>query len=142
MLSFTQLESCLTLRNQIEIFQQFVNAVGTRQSGNNFNKYYDIKPPTYPQLHPLISIRMNLTDEQGAWREIQKTADQLITSNQTRWYSSLKDWTEPSFVVKAHETGTACAVKFKEQLDLNKQTYQKLARNPDDFMWLFAVSLC
>lgn len=136
---FHAVEELFDLKKSIEIFQQFVNAVGTRQVGNNFNKYYD---PNRRVVHPYIAVRMNLTDEQGAWREIQRIANQLINSNQIRWYSSqLTDWIEPPFVVKAHETGTKCAIVFKEQIDLNNRAYSNLRRDPDNFMWLFAVSL-
>lgn len=81
-------------------------------------------------------------EQANAWRTIQNTAEQLLTSNKIRWWNNRPEtWNEPSFVVKAHEIATNCAIEFKEQLDLNDLTYQKLMGNPDEFMWIFAVSL-
>ena len=139
---FHSVQELFDLKNPIEIFKLFVDNVGAnRIRGYNFNKYYD---PNHGIIHPHIDIRMNFiyVEQRRAWTEIQRVAQQLLASNDIRsWSSRLEPWNEPAFVVKAHETGTKCAFEFKEQLDSNNQTYRRLVENPDDFMWLFAVSL-
>jgi len=130
------------LRRPIEIYKRFVDSLGnTRIIGSNFNKYWEGAPPHNPH----IEIRMNLrtrTRLNNMVTRIQRIGTDLIQSHLIeRCDSRLRDWPEPAFVVKAHETATKCAVAFKERLDIETRTYETLMANPDDFMWKFVVAL-
>jgi hypothetical protein len=127
------------LKRPIEVYKQFIDSIGnTRISGSNFNKYWENTSPHNPR----IEIRMNLTQLSNMETSVQKIGDSLVQSHIIRSCDSrLRDWPEPNFVTKAHETATLCAVTFKERLDTHPHTYETLVANPDDFMWKFVVAI-
>ena len=136
---FPTVESLFDLRKPIEVFKRFIEAIGEeRIRGCNFNKYY--QPPQNP--HPLISIRMDLVDEQGVTNEIDRVARDLLGRGDIRLCdSTLHPWSEPDFVVKAHEAATMCALTFKEEFDARPDAQSHYNRNPTDFAGHFIISV-
>jgi len=118
------------LNEPIGIFKAFVSAVEpTNLVGSNFNKYWD---PQHDIYHPHMSIRLNLrSDEESVMHEISGVGQGLLTRSEIRHFRPIREpWSEPDFVIKAHETATACAVKFKEELDTRHELYANLTRDP------------
>jgi hypothetical protein len=136
---FPTVETLHDLRKPIEVFKRFIEAISEeRIRGWNFNKYFH--PPQEP--HPKISIRINLVSEEGVTEEITRVAKDLLAMGDIRLCdSTLRPWTEPDFVVRAHEAATMCALKFREEFDARPDAQSHYTRDPTDFVGHFIISL-
>lgn len=139
---FHSVQELSGLKKPIEIYMQFIDAIGnTHISGSNFNKYSSQQQP----YNPRIEVRLNLVSDENqrvVEEALQKVHRTLVESNTIlEGDIHFENWIEPNFVVKAHETATLCAVAFKERLDTETSTHTSLMDDQDDFMWKFMISL-
>lgn len=123
----------------IDTFRSFIEALGNSVKGSNFNKYYD---PQRGDIHPRIAVRINVDDETEAREAILKIARNLKERGVIRHYEEqLKPWTEPPFVVKAHELGTACAIELRDKLLKNSKMLEVFRKNRGNFLSEFVYVL-
>lgn len=124
-----RLEQLSDLSFPINLFVRYVTELGDRILGYNFNKYY--QPPNNP--HPTISLRFNVI--KPVEQIVLDLSQRLRESGDIRYYDKeLHDWSEPDFVVRAHEIGTLCAIELKNRIDASSDLLRKFQSKPVEFM--------
>jgi hypothetical protein len=107
--------------------------------GRNFNRYYD---PEHGAVHPLITIRVNTTDDGRVRQVVGEYAEALISLGKiSSFVPHTSYWFEPSLVMKAHETGTECAIVFVNSLASDYGLREFLMKEPLEFMSHFMVRM-
>lgn len=138
-IEFDTLQQFNDLAIPIDTFRSFVEALGSNVRAGNFNKYYD---PAQGITHPQIAVRVDVDNEIGAQEVILKVARNLKEQGKIRhYYEQLSPWSEPPFVVKAHELGTACAIAFKDQILKNSKLVETFKNNRGNFLFEFVYML-
>lgn len=123
----------------IDTFRSFIEALGSNVRGGNFNKYYD---PGQGVTHPQIAVRADVDNEIEAQEVILNVAHNLKEQEKIRHYDKqLGRWSEPPFVVKAHELGTTCAIEFKDQILKNSKLVETFKNNRGNFLFEFVYVL-
>jgi hypothetical protein len=138
---FRNIEELAEVRRPIEVYKRFIDSIADLVSTTNFNKYSNSQQP----YDPRIEIRLNMAnanDENIAVATLGTISATMQSSHTIQGCDTqLRDWREPDFVTKAHETASACALTFKQRLDVEPATYTDLMSNKDDFMCKFMISL-
>lgn len=130
------LEQLFDLSFPINLFERYVTELGDRISGHNFNKYY--QPPSNP--HPTLSLRFNVI--KPVEQTILDLSQRLRESGDIRYYDSeLHDWSEPDFVVRAHEIGTLSAIELKNGIEASSDLMGKLQSKPVEFTVYFVSEM-
>lgn len=122
-----RVEDLSDFKKPIDIFNAFIDSLRNDINGSNFNKYYDPRDP-----HPCIHVRIDFDTgkEDLVRRKILEKATELSGRGLIRRGGELRDWTEPSFVVRAHELGTDFAVKLRSWMERNQDVYLRLQESP------------
>lgn len=136
---FHSLEDFASLVVPIDIFRSFMVALGDNSIGGNFNKYYD---PQRGMVHPRIAVRVNVKDEVKAKEIMLNVAQNLCEEGKIRHYENqLSFWTEPEFVVNAHELGTACATELRDRLLTDPELSKIIEQDRRNFLFEFVYVL-
>jgi hypothetical protein len=137
-IEFATPERLFDLTLPIDIYSELLSAAPSRSvEGSNFNKYY--LPPDIPR--PRIDLRIN-SDDNALQAAVLTKAQELVTAGRISAFSpSFRPWTEPEFVVKAHETATLTAVQFKEGIQQDQQLSTNYRSNRVEFLGYFLREL-
>lgn len=131
-----RLEQLSDLSFPINLFLRYVRELGNRILGYNFNKYY--QPPSNP--HPTISLRFN--EIKPVEQIVLDLSQRLRESGDIRNFDrELHDWSEPDFVIRAHELGTLCAIELKNGIEASRDLLQKFQSKPDEFMVYYVYEM-
>jgi hypothetical protein len=138
-IEFDRLEDLFDLVKPVDICLRFVSALGTQLKSWNFSKEYD---PSNGEIHPHLSIRLKVLDDNQAKKIIEKTAGAIAGEGKLRMFVGPTIWMEDDDVsIKAMEAASECAVRMAKLLSRKETNIptDQLSKGAD---WdLFVVQL-